>query len=127
MIAGIGIDAIDINRFSDWHNYPQKKLLRVFTPEEIVYCLTVPAKTAERFAARFAAKEAFYKAFSSTEPQHNVPFLTLCKAIRIHSSGSGKPELRVAWQILNTTPLKSFISLTHTPTTATAIVILENS
>ena len=36
---------------------------------EITYCLGIPKKAAERFAARFAAKEAFYKAIAPLAEQ----------------------------------------------------------
>ena len=126
MIVGIGIDTIDIHRFEHWHTYSHKKLCRIFATDEIKYCMTTPAKTAERFAARFATKEAFYKAFTSAYPQHNLPFLVLCKAVWVCSSNSGIPELQVAWKTLQKTPLKKFVSITHTSTIATALVILED-
>ena len=88
MILGIGVDTVEVNRFSEWHTYSKKKLLRIFSDEEIEYCLSNPNKSAERFAARFAAREAFFKALSYAYPSKNVPFLTLCKAIIIKKINS---------------------------------------
>lgn len=125
MIVGIGIDAVDIARFSNWYTYSTKKLGRVFSEDEIAYCMLICAKTKERFAARFAAKEAFYKAFFAAYPSNTIPFLTLCKAISLYSSVNRKPELLINWEILGKSPLTCHISLTHTATMATAFVILE--
>ena len=51
MILGVGIDAVEIARFADWHTKSDKQLRRIFSEEEMAYCLSVPAKTAERFAS----------------------------------------------------------------------------
>ena len=121
MILGIGIDSVEVARFAHWHNYLPKHLLRVFSQSEIDYCLSVSAKSAERFAGRFAAREALYKAYSSWQPDHQIPFLTFCKAITIiKKNGAPMPILdsRLA-------PCNAFLSLTHTATTATAFAILE--
>ena len=56
MIA-LGIDSVDIERFSDWYTMPDR-YKRIFSDTEIAYCLSVPAKSAERFATRFAASRA---------------------------------------------------------------------
>jgi len=39
----------------------ERYLVRVFTPDEIAYCRSAPHVEAQRFAARFAAKEAVVK------------------------------------------------------------------
>ncbi len=67
MILAIGHDIVEINRFAHWHTYSLKKLSKVFNQSEIDYCLQHPAYTAQRFAVRFAAKEAAYKALCSAQ------------------------------------------------------------
>ncbi|MCK5633169.1 4'-phosphopantetheinyl transferase superfamily protein [bacterium] len=130
MIKGIGIDSVEIERFKEWENYSQKNLLKIFTPEEIDYCLSVPCKSAERFAARFAAREAFFKALTQIAPDNGIPFLTICRHIAIKKLKSGAPELTIDWKLMNLnldyTP-KCWISLTHTNSHATAMIILENA
>jgi len=132
MIRGVGIDSIEIDRFSSWHLYAQTTLERVFSPQEIEYCLSVPKKSAERFAARFAAREALYKALSGFSLQKPIPFLTLCKNVSIEKSKNGNPQAIVHWQTIfenNDTNVSEKISvhlsLTHNKTTAIAIVIIE--
>lgn len=131
MIVGLGIDSVDIVRFAEWHTKSKKELERIFSTQEIIYCLDTPALSAERFAARFAAREAFFKAFQATHPQATIPLLTQCKAVSVKNGPQGAPELIVDWAILERKmasqqikPLRSLISLTHTETTATAVVVL---
>lgn len=118
MIIGIGIDSVEIDRFKHWHNYPDKQLLKIFSQEEINYCRANQLKSAERFAVRFSAREALFKAL----PQP-IPFLRLCKAVIIKKDHNGKPEMIVDLMLIKN--CKIFISLTHTKTIATAMVILE--
>jgi holo-[acyl-carrier protein] synthase len=62
MIIGIGVDLIDVRRFeSIIFRWQHKFLKRIFTDKEIKYCNT-KKHPAQRFATRYAAKEAFVKA-----------------------------------------------------------------
>jgi holo-[acyl-carrier protein] synthase len=58
----IGVDIVEIARFQQL-DYPGNKQFytRVFTPNEIKYCLSF-SSPAPHFAANFAGKEAVYKA-----------------------------------------------------------------
>ena len=127
MILGIGVDIIDIKRFSLWHTYSQKKLQRIFSAHEIEYCLENTRKSAERFAARFAAREALYKVLSNAYPEVTLPFLTLCAHTTIKKIGAPPVlELRSVCGIDS----KKFIihlSLSHSREQATAFVILESA
>jgi len=62
MIFGIGVDIVDVRRIErivvKWQD---RFLRRVFTDNEIRYCNN-KKNPAQRFATRFAAKEAFIKA-----------------------------------------------------------------
>lgn len=62
MILGIGVDLVDVRRFeSIIFRWREKFLRRMFTDMEIKYCNT-KKHPAQRFATRFAAKQAFMKA-----------------------------------------------------------------
>lgn len=130
MILGIGIDSVDIARLIPWARYTQTQLSRIFHEEELRYCFGSPLKTAERLAARFAAREACFKALAP-HTLRPLPFLTLCKKMRVNSLPSGAPKLVIDWPYLvengyyNTQCIESHISITHSQHTATAIVILE--
>ena len=65
MVIGIGIDIIEIERIKkSIVTYGDSFLNKVFTTNEINYCLAKNNKY-QHLAARFAAKEAIYKALSS--------------------------------------------------------------
>lgn len=116
MIHGIGIDCVDIQRFTHWSKYSKKQLLRILSEQEITYCLQEPALSAQRFAGRFSLKEAAFKAWS-TATGEKTSFLTWCKQIETSVPGkialAGKHSFTI-WS-----------SLSHTPTLCTAIVIFE--
>lgn len=127
MIRAIGIDSVETIRFINWQNYKRKQLLKLYHAQEIDYCLQEPAKSAERFAVRFAAKEAFYKAFSGVFIK-DIPLYTVARAVTVQKQLFGSPLLMVNWPSLIGTenpPLKTHVSLTHTKTVATALVIIE--
>lgn len=125
-MLAIGIDAEDISRFIDWSNYSIKSLSRIFTQKELAYCLAIPSKSAERFAVRWAAKEACYKALNIffTKP---ISYSLFCKQVEILSEG--KPTLIIDWDMLSiqgeVRKSSTYISLTHTKTTAIAVVIFN--
>jgi phosphopantetheine--protein transferase-like protein len=125
MIIGIGIDSIEIARFNHWSSYKQKNLLRFFSQEELDYCFSVPAKSAERLAVRFAAKEASYKAFSGI--LKNSGFLRWCATASVDKNSGGQPILKINWDLLSLVdPLcRAHLSLTHTKTCAIAYCIAE--
>ncbi len=123
MILGIGIDSVEIARFANWHTYCHKRLSKIFSNQEIDYCLATPAKSAERFAVRFAAREALFKAYSSWRPQLKIPFLSFCKSVTI-TKKNGIPTVILDQNLPKCTV---FISLSHSQTVATAFVVLERS
>ena len=132
MILGIGIDSVEIKRFSEWRQFSKKTLQRIFTSEEIDYCFIIPLKSRERFAARFAIREAFFKAYSTAFPEERIPFLTVCKQLILKKTNYGVPYLLINWgQLIRnsnqiTSKIATSISFSHTKTTATAVVILQS-
>jgi holo-[acyl-carrier protein] synthase len=125
MILGIGVDSIEIDRFVSWYSYLRKKLLRIFSPQEIDYCLEKPDKSAERFATRFAAREALYKALSYAYPQKKIPFLTLCSHVSIITIDS-RPYFIIRDSLgINLNNVVVHLSLSHSSIVATAFVVIE--
>ncbi len=62
MILGIGVDLVDVQRIEGViFRWEEKILKRLFTDDEIKYCNN-KKNPAQRFASRFAAKQAFIKA-----------------------------------------------------------------
>lgn len=65
MILGIGIDIIEIERIKESiDRFGDHFLNKIYTPNELNYCLQKHNKY-QHLAARFAAKEAIYKAISA--------------------------------------------------------------
>lgn len=108
--------------------------MRIFSEQEIIYAFNNSHinKKAERLAARFAAREAFYKALHQMAPGNTVPLLIMQK-IEVEYKKGMSPQLIVDWDALKqyiknsqTLPrIKSHLSITHSKNSATAMVILE--
>lgn len=124
MIVGIGTDLVDVERMRDFHRRRgDRGLARVFTHRELDYCLH-HADPAPSLAARFAAKEAFFKAVGTG---WGVGGALL--EVEVRRAGSGDPDLtvsgRAAQTLVGTGAVQIHVSLTHTAATAAAFVILE--
>ena len=133
MILGIGIDSVDIKRFSQWHQFSYQQLTRIFSPHEVNYCLAEPSLRAQRFAVRFAAREALLKALNHGVLP-GVPLLAVCKAVSISHNQYNAPVMHIDRSLLispsrtlytKTNTITPLISLTHTDTIATAMVLLQ--
>jgi holo-[acyl-carrier protein] synthase len=115
MIRGIGIDIIEVARVQKLGSKSPRFLDRVFTPGEIAYCSKKKNKY-QHLAARFAAKEAFFKALGKKIPWKDVELVNLA---------SGKPILKLKgkrpWPFKRTN-----VSISHLAEHALAVVILEN-
>jgi len=133
MLYAIGLDAVEIKRFAQWHLFPQARLLRIFSEQEIAYCLSVSSKSAERFAVRFAAREALFKACSQAGFNNNIPFLRFCRCVEVMRTPQGVPYFQIAWDKIigdKTVPelienIDILLSLTHTETTAIASIVMQ--
>lgn len=125
MIAGIGTDLCEVKRIEKAMEAPYGARLRerVFTPAEIAYAES-KANRWERYAARFAAKEAGMKALG-TGWRGGLSWQDL----EVANLSSGRPTLRlhgVAAQIAERMGVRNIsLTLTHTAEQALAIVILE--
>ncbi len=125
MVLGIGTDLAEVARIRhSMERYGDRFLNRIYTEAERAYALS-KANAAERFAARFAAKEAGMKAIG-TGWRHGVTW----QDFEVVNERSGKPVLRltgVAKRIAAELGVKRIsISMTHTADMAFAVVILED-
>jgi holo-[acyl-carrier protein] synthase len=125
MILGTGIDLVEIDRIHrSIQRYGPRFLNRVYTPAEQAYCLR-KRKSAESFAARFAAKEAGAKALGT-----GISFGVSWLEFEVVRQLSGRPSLRFhgrAAQIAARLGIaRAALSLTHTATLAQASVVLED-
>ncbi|MGB4843113.1 MAG: holo-ACP synthase [Ferruginibacter sp.] len=124
MIVGIGTDLVDVERLAEKMEKKTGFKELVFSADEIVYCEARTFKY-EHYAARFAAKESFLKAIGTGWSKG-----TAFNEIEIYNDGEGKPELKflgiTAETVKGLKLGKIFVSLSHTKTMASAIVIIEN-
>ena len=91
MIVGTGIDIAETARIEKaMERHGERFARRVYTPGEIAYCEQFKNK-AERYAARFAAKEAAFKALG-TGWRDGVRW----RDVEVTHQPSGKPELLLA-------------------------------
>lgn len=122
MIVGIGVDIVQVRRIAETlEKHGERFERRLFTEEEIAYCRSRAARSAEHFAARFAAKEAFSKALGTG----------LADGIRWRDIGvSREPSGRPIFTLTGLTAerctgMTAHLSLSHTDETAMATVVLE--
>lgn len=106
MILGIGTDLVEISRFEPWVNYLPEKLKTVFSEQEIRDCFKRNPTTyiiAQRMAVRFAAKEAFYKALSTSLqnltiiPKQTFSLLFTCRHVQVVHDELGIPFFAIEW------------------------------
>jgi holo-[acyl-carrier protein] synthase len=125
VIVGIGVDAVDIERIERmFASKSQRMLARLFSGAEVAYLATKVAP-AQHLAVRLAAKEAAYKALSGNELARGIGW----RDVEVLSRSDGSPELRLHGRAkerfteLSATTIH--VSLTHSATTAIAVVVVE--
>jgi len=123
MIAGLGTDIIEVGRIKEKLLTDEEFMRNIFTPAEIEYCESKKNR-AENFAARYAAKEAFFKALG-TGWRYGMAF----KEIEITNDDLGKPGIIVYGKVkefFKKNNIKNInVSMSHIRDMVNAIVILE--
>ena len=120
-VIGIGIDLEEIDRVARVFSTPQA-LARVFTPVEIAYCQ--PKRNCfQHLAARFAAKEAVFKALG-TGLSGGLRWVDA----EVHNESSGKPVVTLSGAATDLAEQLGvhtiLISLSHSRQYAIAQVVL---
>ena len=124
-MKGLGVDVVDLGRFADVLDRRPSICGRLFTDAEQSYCdlAAVPTKRAERYAGRFAAKEAVHKVLGAGIGSFRWHDVEVARA------DSGEPslvlrgaanELAVARDIT-----QWHVSITHDRLVAVAVVVGE--
>src|SRR5690242_13254891 len=124
MIVGTGIDLAEVPRIAAAiDRFGDRFLRRIFTPDAIRYCHP-KANRAERYAARFAAKEAALKAIG-TGWNRGVGW----QDVEVRREPGGRPTIafhgKAAEFAARLGVKHSALSLTHSKEIAMAQVILE--
>ncbi len=125
MIVGLGLDIAEIDRIEaaiTRHGAPF--IERLYTPKETAYCESHRNRF-ERYAARFAAKEAAMKALG-TGWRYGVRW----RDIEVTREPSGKPTLNlegIAREFADRLGVKNIaLTITHSGNLALAEVIFES-
>jgi len=111
--SGVGIDIVEVDRFKK-KKYEKNKLFykKIFVCSEINYCLKFK-NSAERFAAKFAIKEAVIKSIS--EKIHFIDIEIIYK--------NAKPGIKLRNSLQK--KYNFLVSVSHEKDFAVAIVISE--
>jgi holo-[acyl-carrier protein] synthase len=125
MIVGTGIDITEVPRIAEAiERHGERFLRRIYTENEISYCDS-KANRIERYAARFAAKEAAMKALG-TGWNHGVRW----RDVEVCRQPGGRPTVvfhgKAAAFFTKLGASHSALSLSHTTEQAIAQVILES-
>lgn len=126
MIVGVGIDMVEVGRIeASISRFGSRFLQRLFNAAEQSYC-SRQNHPAQHFAARFAAKEAAAKALG-TGISGEIGWLDF----EVHSSHGNAPRLLLhggaARRAAALGGVETHLSLTHTESTAGAVVVFERA
>ena len=124
MVFGIGTDIIEVKRMEKHLEGNDALKKKLFTVDEQAYCEKGKVTIWQRYAARFAAKEAFFKALG-TGYRYGMAF----HEIEVKNDELGKPYIvphgKVA-SFLSEQKIKEIhLTISHVKEMASAFVILE--
>jgi holo-[acyl-carrier protein] synthase len=121
-VIGIGIDAVDVDRFRRVLQRRPRLVQRIFTADEQAYANRQDDPT-QRYAARFAAKEAVLKALGVGLGRVKL------SEIEVVRQPSGAPGLRLWGEAAALSDASGVarwrLSLTHTALSAHAVAVAE--
>ena len=115
-----GIDIIEVDRIQESiETLGETFLNKVYTKKEIEYCESKNKQKYQSYAARFAAKEAVFKALSKQlEGRYNITW----KNIEVLNDKNGRPYVNLINTSKEITQID--ISLSHIKETAVANVVI---
>ncbi|MBT4483089.1 MAG: holo-ACP synthase [Candidatus Latescibacteria bacterium] len=124
MIIGIGIDIVPLDRIRKAiERYGDRFKNRIFTENEQVYC-SGKNTSIESYAARFAVKEAAFKALGKGWDQCGG-----FRSVEVVADEHSKPHVLLYGKArefaLNANMKNSFVSMTHDADISAAIVVFE--
>lgn len=127
MIAGLGVDLVDIARVERLlDSKGQRALSRLFSAGEITYAMA-RARPAMHLAARLAAKEAAFKALAGNALARRIGW----REIEVANGTDGAPNLILHGSAQQRSEeldiVRLWLTLTHSNTTACAVVIAERA
>lgn len=127
MIVGVGLDLVDIPRVAELlASKGARAEARLFTAGELAYA-RARAEPARHLAARFAAKEAAFKALAGSDAARGIGW----HDIEVANEWDGRPRLvlhgRAAERAAALGVVRTHLTLTHADQVAGAVVVLESA
>lgn len=124
MIFGIGTDIIEVKRMQKHLEDNDALKVKLFTDAEQAYSESGKVTVWQRYAARFAAKEAFFKALG-TGYRYGMAF----HEIEVKNDELGKPFIephgKVSEYLKKENVQVIHLTISHVKEMASAVVILE--
>jgi holo-[acyl-carrier protein] synthase len=124
MVFGIGTDIIEVKRMEKHLEGNDALKKKLFTPDEQAYAESGRVTVWQRYAARFAAKEAFFKALG-TGYRYGMAF----HEIEVKNDELGKPYIephgKVKAYLEKEKVMTIFLTISHVKEMASAFVLLE--
>lgn len=131
--VGVGIDVVGITAFAEQLDEPGTRFARAFTPGERRAARAGSTPEVQSLAARWAAKEAVIKAWSSTRfgrPEVIDPAQVDLREIEVRTDAWGRPAIRLHGEIARSmADYTVLVSLTHDAAAdvAAAYVVLQET
>lgn len=132
-VRSVGIDLVGVEGFAEQLGSVGSAFAeRTFTSGEL-RAASGPSGAAQHLAGRFAAKEAFVKAFSGARPARAPVLPDLdWRDVEVTTDGWGRPILVLHGALADAVattlgPVALHVSITHEPTMAAAVVLIEEA
>lgn len=127
-VLGVGVDLVHIPSFEDQMQRPGTGFDAVFTPGERSDVRSKGSPLARHFAARWAAKEAVIKAWSSSVwGEAPVTKDSVFHLIEVVTDAWGRPRIKLHGEVAKRLPDVDFqLSLSHDGDYATAYVVMSS-
>jgi holo-[acyl-carrier protein] synthase len=124
-VVGLGVDAVELDRFATALARTPRLVTRVFTEAERAYCDRGRGATrVERYAARFAAKEAVMKMLGVGLGAFRFHDVEVVRA------SSGEPSLQLRGRAAELAAARGatswLLSITHTERTSFVVVVAQD-
>ena len=125
MIHGVGVDIVQLARIQHAvAAYGERFLKRIYCPGEIAHCEADGDERITRYAARFAAKEAAFKAF-----RNELGDALSWHDFEVQCDPAGEPQLVLSGRAAEVCGqlgiTRIHLSLSSTSISASAIVVAE--
>lgn len=123
MIEGIGVDIVEVDRMKKtMEEYGETFLHRVFTPKELSYSRS-KKNVHQHLAARFAAKEAFSKAFAT-----GWSGVFRWRDVEVSNDPLGKPLIALSGEMKKLVgESRIHLSISHSDRAVVAVVLIEKT